>query len=50
MFEKFGPQKPHREYKIEGHIEVSEVSESTVFFHSKFESANLRQAFKVPLE
>ena len=48
MLKKLGKQHTHRKYTVEGLIEVGEVSESTIFFNSKFESGNLRQAFRVP--
>lgn len=35
-----------RTFDIEGHIQLDTVTEDTVFFNSKFESGNLRQAFK----
>ena len=35
-----------RKYLIEGHIILGQVEENTVFFNSKFETANLRQVFK----
>lgn len=38
-----------RVFEIEGYIQLDRVTEETVFFNSKFESGNLRQAFKVPL-
>eukprot|EP00347_Sterkiella_histriomuscorum_P023142 403335786 len=37
-----------RSFDIEGHIQLDNVTEHQVFFNSKFESGNLRQAFKVP--
>jgi hypothetical protein len=38
-----------RHFTIEGYIQLDSVTEETIFFNSKFESGNLRQAFKVPL-
>lgn len=35
-------------FEIEGYIQIDQVREDTIFFNSKFESGNLRQAFKVP--
>ncbi len=37
-----------RAFDIDGYILLDSVNEETVFFNSKFESANLRQAFKIP--
>ena len=34
-----------RKFKIEGQIMIAKVEDNTVFFNSKFESANLRQVF-----
>ena len=39
---------PHRLFEIEGTILLDSITENHVFFNSKFESGNLRQAFKVP--
>jgi len=36
-----------RQFDIEGYIQLDTITEETVFFNSKFESGNLRQAFKV---
>ena len=38
-----------RQFDIEGYIMLDNVTEETVFFNSKFESGNLRQAFRVQL-
>jgi hypothetical protein len=35
-----------KKFHIEGHVMLAKVEDSTVFFNSKFESANLRQVFK----
>ena len=35
------------EFNIEGEIVIPAMDESAVLFNSKFESGNLRQAFKV---
>lgn len=37
-----------RAFEIEGYIQLDTVTDESVFFNSKFESGNLRQAFKVP--
>jgi hypothetical protein len=48
VFKSIGAHKPSRSFDIDGYIEMNSVSEDSFFFNSKFESGNLRQAFKVP--
>ncbi len=47
VFESVKKFPPMRLFEIEGYIQLDSVSEETIFFNSKFESGNLRQAFKV---
>jgi len=39
-----------RKYNIDGHIMIAKVDDNSVFFNSKFETANLSQVFRVPGE
>ena len=48
MYESVKKCPPMRQFNIEGYIQLDIVREETIFFNSKFESGNLRQAFKVP--
>ena len=48
VYESVKKCPPMRQFNIEGYIQLDIVTEETIFFNSKFESGNLRQAFKVP--